>query len=162
MGTGSEEKPRYFGEKALLTSEPRAATVVVVSRATCLTMDKGGFDMLLGPLEELRKRGKNGTTKVNKAGASGGATGQRFGVIKRNQLKVLGLLGCGGFGAVEAVEHKETGEVYALKALSKGYVMKTGMQASVISEKNIQLMCASPFVVKLFETYNSEQTLYLL
>ena len=32
-------------------------------------------------------------------------------------LKVLGLLGCGGFGAVELVEHNVTKETYALKAV---------------------------------------------
>jgi len=159
--TGTNEKPKYFGEKALLTNEPRAATVQVTADSICLVMDKAGFELLLGPLEELRKRGKSGTTKVNKVGGKG-AEGKKFGQIKKSQLKVLGLLGCGGFGAVEAVEHKETQEVYALKALSKGYVMKTGMQASVISEKNIQIMCDSPFVVKLYETYNTQQNLELL
>eukprot|EP00411_Alexandrium_monilatum_P098479 CAMPEP_0175795226 /NCGR_PEP_ID=MMETSP0097-20121207/84363_1 /TAXON_ID=311494 /ORGANISM="Alexandrium monilatum, Strain CCMP3105" /LENGTH=55 /DNA_ID=CAMNT_0017106419 /DNA_START=9 /DNA_END=173 /DNA_ORIENTATION=+ len=54
----------------------------------------------------------------------------------KNDLKTLGLLGCGGFGAVDMVEHVGTGETYALKALSKGYVVKTGMQTSVMSEKN--------------------------
>ena len=32
-----------------------------------------------------------------------------------------GLLGCGGFGAVELVEETKTGNMFALKALSKGY-----------------------------------------
>ena len=36
-------------------------------------------------------------------------------------LKKLGLLGCGGFGAVELVEYTKTGDMYALKNLSKGY-----------------------------------------
>lgn len=31
-----------------------------------------------------------------------------------------------------------------------------------MSEKNIQLMCDSDFIVKLFETYNGEQSLYFL
>merc|ERR1719460_727612 len=86
----------------------------------------------------------------------------RFGKIKKAELRPLGLLGCGGFGAVEMVEHVPTGDCYALKALSKGYVLKTGMQKSVISEKDVQLMCDSPFIVKLYETYNSDQSLYLL
>lgn len=80
----------------------------------------------------------------------------------RKNLKRLGLLGCGGFGAVELVEHVSTGDTYALKALSKGYVVKSGMQQSVMSEKNVQLMCDSPFIVKLYETYNGQQSLYLL
>merc|ERR1719235_2496021 len=77
--------------------------------------------------------------------------GTRFGLIFQKDLKVLGLLGCGGFGAVEMVEHTTTGECYALKALSKGYVIKTGMQKSVISEKDVQMMCDSIFIVKLYE-----------
>merc|ERR1712064_27835 len=65
-------------------------------------------------------------------------------------------------GAVELYEHKATGATYALKSLSKGYVVKTGMQASVMNEKNIMLMTNSPFIIKLFETYNGSQTLYFL
>ena len=33
----------------------------------------------------------------------------------------LGLLGCGGFGAVELVEETKSGNMFALKALSKGF-----------------------------------------
>jgi serine/threonine protein kinase len=71
-------------------------------------------------------------------------------------------LGCGGFGAVELVEHNETKDTFALKALSKGYVVKCGMKKGVMSERNIQFMCDSPFVVKLHETYNGDQSLYFL
>merc|ERR1719247_1992525 len=62
------------------------------------------------------------------------------------------------------VEHKVKDDVnyYALKALSKGYVLKTGMQKSVMSEKDVQLMCDSVFIVKLYETYNGSSHLYLL
>merc|ERR1719487_1333801 len=82
--------------------------------------------------------------------------------IYRKDLTKLGLLGCGGFGAVELVEHNKTKETYALKALSKGFVVKSGMQKGVMSEKNIQYMCDSQFIIKLYETYNGEQSLYFL
>ena len=52
----------------------------------------------------------------------------------------LGLLGCGGFGAVTLEKHKKTGEIYALKALSKGYIVKMKMQKGVLREKEILLM----------------------
>ena len=42
--------------------------------------------------------------------------------------KRIGLLGCGGFGTVELWEHVKTQQTFALKAISKGYVVKTGMQ----------------------------------
>merc|ERR1719265_2082289 len=82
--------------------------------------------------------------------------------IKRDDLRRLGLLGCGVFGMVTLEEHIPTKKTYALKALSKGYIVKTGMQASVMNEKTIQSMCDSIFVVKLFETYRGAQNLYFL
>eukprot|EP00930_Biecheleria_cincta_P075998 TRINITY_DN631_c0_g1_i1.p1 TRINITY_DN631_c0_g1~~TRINITY_DN631_c0_g1_i1.p1 ORF type:complete len:767 (-),score=194.45 TRINITY_DN631_c0_g1_i1:168-2468(-) len=164
--TATNMQAQYFGEKALENSEPRAATIKVVSsEAKALWVDKESFEMLLGSLADLAKRGKDGSAVVKKtvvAPAAGDA--KRFGNIAFKDLKKLGLLGCGGFGAVEMVEHSQSPEkdTYALKALSKGYVVKSGMQASVMSEKNVQLMCDSPFIVKLYETYNSDQHLYFL
>mmetsp|Transcript_28110 Transcript_28110/g.59885 ORF Transcript_28110/g.59885 Transcript_28110/m.59885 type:complete len:763 (-) Transcript_28110:173-2461(-) len=151
--------PSVFGEKALLGSETRPATVKVVSDvARALTLDRETFEMLLGPLADIQKSGGASRSKAEHKPVDG----QRHGLIKKRDLKRLGLLGCGGFGAVELVEHVKTGDTYALKALSKGYVVKSGMQASVMSEKDVQLMCDSPFVIKLFETFNGEQSLYFL
>jgi len=62
----------------------------------------------------------------------------------------------------ELYEHKEKQATYAMKSLSKGYIVKTGMQESVMNEKNILLMTNSPFIIKLFETYNGTQSLYFL
>ncbi|CAK9024732.1 unnamed protein product [Durusdinium trenchii] len=157
------DKAPYFGEKALENKEPRAATVKVTSNtARTLFVDQDTFEAVLGSLTELVKRGKDGTTVVSKVPRKTAADTKRFGVIKFKDLKKLGLLGCGGFGAVELVEETKNGNMYALKQLSKGFVVKSGMQQSVMSEKNVQLMCDSPFVVKLYETYNSPEHLYLL
>jgi cGMP-dependent protein kinase len=134
-------------------------------------MDKKAFDLLLGPLEDIKKRGESGgQSKVGKGRTS--MIGQMVNEqargkdskkkILRNDLTALGLLGCGGFGMVQLVEHKVTKETYALKALSKGYIVKCGMKKGVMSEKNIQWMCDSPFIVKLYETFNGEQSLYFL
>merc|ERR1712217_163927 len=54
------------------------------------------------------------------------------------------------------------GETYAMKGLSKGYIVKTGMQESVMNEKNILMMTNSAFIIKLYECYNGSQTLYFL
>merc|ERR1719163_678592 len=82
--------------------------------------------------------------------------------ILRRDLVKIGLLGCGGFGAVELYEHKKTQETYAMKGLSKGYIVKTGMQESVLNEKAILMMTNSIFIIKLYECYNGSQTLYFL
>lgn len=46
----------YFGERALIKDEPRAATVTAVALSKCLAMDRAAFLRLLGPITELLHR----------------------------------------------------------------------------------------------------------
>jgi len=147
---GGSQQPEYFGEKALLEGETRAATVKVVSEtAKALALDRHTFQMVLKPLQAVMEEKQ---TKQDP---------QRPRILRKD-LTRIGLLGCGGFGAVELWEHKVSKETYAMKALSKGYVVKTGMQESVMNEKNILNMTNSNFIIKLYETYNGQQSLYFL
>ena len=82
--------------------------------------------------------------------------------IKMADLKRLGLLGCGGFGAVTLEQHKETGKTYALKMLSKGFIVKTKMQQGVKREKDILTLCDSDFVIKLYATFKDKEHIYFL
>lgn len=43
----------YFGERALMTQEPRAANVTAVSEVKCIALDRQSFDDLLGSLREV-------------------------------------------------------------------------------------------------------------
>jgi len=162
--TGTPRKPAIFGERALLNNEPRAATIKVISEtAKALALARTTFEMLLGPLKELKERGATGASKLGAVRPGSAVTAKtQHGKILKKDLKIIGLLGCGGFGAVELVEQDTTKDTYALKTLSKGYVVKAGMQKSVVSEKNVQLMCDSPFIVRLYETYSGPRHLYLL
>lgn len=46
----------YFGERALIKNEPRAANVIAETHCVVVLMDRHSFKRLLGPLEELLKR----------------------------------------------------------------------------------------------------------
>ena len=46
----------YFGERALLKNEPRAANVVAKGETSVVFMDRHSFKRLMGPLEDLLKR----------------------------------------------------------------------------------------------------------
>ena len=62
------KKGDYFGERALLTAEFRAANIVVTSeQATCLSLEKKTFDRLLGSLENILKRNMEEYHKFTKA-----------------------------------------------------------------------------------------------
>jgi len=147
------------------------ATVTVTSeRAKALVLDRDSFDLLLGPLEDIIKSSQAASGPrssmvgmgMPRQGKAAGDPRPRDRKIKKSELNKVGLLGCGGFGVVELMEHRETKETYAMKALSKGYIVKTGMQESVMNEKDILLMTSSPFIIRLWETFNGYQTLYFL
>jgi len=162
----SRKVVQYFGEQALLEDEARQATVQVVSeKAKALVLTRADFDTLLGPLKDIMSKQKEGThrkSQIKNLDLQKLEAKRANQQILRKDLVKIGLLGCGGFGTVELYEHKETKNTYALKGLSKGYIVKTGMQDSVMNEKNILLMTNSEFIIKLHETYNGAQTLYFL
>ncbi|CAL8402315.1 unnamed protein product [Arctogadus glacialis] len=47
---------QYFGELALVTNQPRAASVYAVGVTKCLVIDIQAFERLLGPCQEIMKR----------------------------------------------------------------------------------------------------------
>lgn len=50
----------WFGERALLTGEPRAANVTALTAVTTLAMDRETFEKTLGPLKSLMERQMRG------------------------------------------------------------------------------------------------------
>ena len=46
----------YFGERALLKSEPRAANVIASTAVKVATIDRDSFMRLLGPLDQILSR----------------------------------------------------------------------------------------------------------
>mmetsp|Transcript_98894 Transcript_98894/g.185783 ORF Transcript_98894/g.185783 Transcript_98894/m.185783 type:complete len:819 (+) Transcript_98894:171-2627(+) len=172
------EKAQFFGERALLKNEPRKATVKVVSAsAKALSLDNDSFQMLLKKYsEESNPEGGAWDFAYSKAWSDQGSLVHNSQTsfisfnaltdepkVRMQDLSKLGVLGTGGFGLVELVVHKHTGKTYALKTVSKGYIMKCGMQKGIMQEKHIQFMMAhSPFIIKLYDTYNGDQSVYFL
>ena len=46
----------YFGERALLTNEARAANIMATTELVAVTLERETFARLLGPLEDILKR----------------------------------------------------------------------------------------------------------
>ena len=56
----------YFGELALIKGEPRAASVIARTDLKLVSLDRGAFKRLLGPIEEILKRNADQYTKYIK------------------------------------------------------------------------------------------------
>jgi cGMP-dependent protein kinase len=152
----------FFGEMALLNNEPRVCDIVAISD-TCdiYSLDRSVFDRILGSLSEIMKRTVSKRTKQNEK-LAGGDNGTSLRDIPKSQLKEIAFLGTGTFGRVSLVQDKKTGEVMALKAMSKAQIVAHRQQINVMNEKNIMVQCNSPFILKLFNTYKDSQKVYLL
>mmetsp|Transcript_46272 Transcript_46272/g.82175 ORF Transcript_46272/g.82175 Transcript_46272/m.82175 type:complete len:822 (+) Transcript_46272:164-2629(+) len=178
--TAMPEKAQFFGERALLKNEPRKATAKVVSdSAKALSLDNDSFQMLLKsypeasdanrmssawsaayskPWEDAASLVRSSQTSMTSFSALNDQP-----PVKMQDLTKLGVLGTGGFGLVDLVEHNKTGKTYALKTVSKGYIVKCGMQTGIMQEKHIHFMMAhSRFIIKLYDTYNGDQSVYFL
>lgn len=157
----------FLGELALISNEPRTATVRVVSpTATALALDKESFDILLGPLDHLIRDYACGVSRVDREPSlkrlkTTGKGHPRAAVFKEDLVHIRPL-GWGSFGTVDLYQNRKTQKYYALKSMSKGYIMEMGMQRFVMSEKDILWSCDSPFIVKLHATYNTGVALQLL
>ncbi|GMH57181.1 hypothetical protein TrST_g13324 [Triparma strigata] len=168
----------FFGEMALLNDEPRVCDVIAIAdKVVVYDLDRDAFNRILGSLEDIMKRAVSKRTKQNaKAGFSskltgGGGGGANGGSptegtslrdIPKKQLADVAFLGTGTFGRVTLVQDKKSGETMALKAMSKAQIVAHRQQENVMNEKNIMVLCNSPFILKLYATYKDSQKLYLL
>eukprot|EP00161_Ancyromonas_sigmoides_P015840 TRINITY_DN419_c0_g1_i2.p1 TRINITY_DN419_c0_g1~~TRINITY_DN419_c0_g1_i2.p1 ORF type:complete len:279 (-),score=19.98 TRINITY_DN419_c0_g1_i2:708-1544(-) len=71
-------------------------------------------------------------------------------------------LGVGAFGKVVLATHKETGEQFAAKVLSKQRIVKENKLKYVTTERNILSAMSHPGIIKLKYTFQDPSRLYLI
>lgn len=82
--------------------------------------------------------------------------------VPREQLEHIGLLGRGAFGFVSLERDAATGQLYALKAMSKAHIVKERLKDAVANEKICLDLLQSPFIVCLVSTYRDDKHIFLL
>jgi CRP-like cAMP-binding protein len=171
----------YFGERALLKDEPRAATLTCLSDVVALRLDRAAFSLLLGPLEEIMQKrvesyrspseqklavgDDQGSFSVGGAAAAAAAAPVqtvKMLSIKREELSTIGTLGKGSFGHVQLVKDPKTNKTFALKAVNKAQIVQTGQQGHIMSEKRVMAQLEHPFLIRLYATYKDKDRLYFL
>ena len=71
-------------------------------------------------------------------------------------------IGKGAFGEVKLVTRAKDGKIYALKSLNKAEMFKKDQLAHVRAERDILAESDSPWVVKLYTTFQDKSKLYML
>jgi len=155
------EAGKYFGEKALLSEDTRAATCTAAARTICLSINREHFVELLGALSELIERGELTLpdTDLSKTTMAGHAEHVN---IEFADLDIKSTLGCGAFGRVKLVTDKNSGNTYALKCQVKAEIVENGLQDHVLNERNVMLALDHPFILKLHNSYKDAKYIYFL
>uniref|UniRef100_A0A7S3ASZ5 cGMP-dependent protein kinase n=1 Tax=Haptolina ericina TaxID=156174 RepID=A0A7S3ASZ5_9EUKA len=154
--------PSYFGERALLYSEPRAAGVKATSKLTSLFISREQFEQQLGPLADVieqdrRDREAKAEVAAKQLEAFGLAAASResFGFEA-----IVSSLPC---GAVHLARHMTTDKLYLVRQELKSSLVERNEQERIpreikilnqINEKGIH--CASlPTLLRIFQSDSS-------
>ncbi|KAI9808674.1 MAG: hypothetical protein M1825_003826 [Sarcosagium campestre] len=79
-----------------------------------------------------------------------------------SDYQTLKVIGKGAFGEVRLVSKKDNGRIFALKSLVKAEMYKKDQLAHVRAERDILAESESPWVVKLFSTFQDNNFLHML
>jgi len=167
--TGTRTAGEYFGERALIKHQKRAATVTTVLPTQCMKLSKRDFEELLGPLVnnmkkkialEDRESGDWEASQNLPKGARGSALLET--ICRLSQLETIGILGKGAFGVVSLVVDPITKKSYALKAMMKCQIVELGFADHIVNEKDVMLLLNHDFLVNLRGTFKDKLRVYLL
>eukprot|EP00457_Paulinella_chromatophora_P001185 gb/GEZN01001187.1/.p1 GENE.gb/GEZN01001187.1/~~gb/GEZN01001187.1/.p1 ORF type:complete len:817 (-),score=181.49 gb/GEZN01001187.1/:268-2718(-) len=181
----------YFGERALVTNDKRAATVTTVGPVDCLYLDRTSFTQLLGPLQDIfservqsykaptggvaspgpdvaptdfvNKEQDKGDqqTEENKSDADSEKPRPKR-FFQMTDFEIIGVLGKGSFGLVQLVRHQGDGQTYALKSVSKAQIVQLGQQEHVVSEKRVMEELEHNTLIRLYGTFRDDNLLHFV
>jgi len=85
-------------------------------------------------------------------------------VFDSTKFRTLSILGRGSFGVVTLAEYTVDGKVqyFALKSLNKAVVIETGQLRHVMDERRLLAVMCSPFIIRLFGTFQTEHQLVMV
>lgn len=82
---------------------------------------------------------------------------------KPSDFVIMKTLGSGSFSTVHLATEKETQKTYAIKILEKAFITKEGKEKYVHTERDcFNLLHFSPYIIKLFYTFQDEYKLYFV
>jgi CRP-like cAMP-binding protein len=141
-------------------------TMVAASNMSCLVFTVEVFENLFGPAEKAIKTQQALAEKNKKGIVQDDKPTHKELVFDSTKFKMKYILGSGSFGVVTLAEYRVDKNLppvnYALKSLSKLAVIETGQLRHVLDERKILSIMDSPFILKLFGTYQTPHQLVMV
>jgi len=163
----------HFGERAIMRNEEAAEADVKAGPdgMTCLAIAGETLKSLHLKFDDKVRDAYNNVPDVKLSideyyqyrlrAVNSDVTSQSTLDLRFEDLRSVCKLGGGGFGEVFLVRH-ESGKEYAMKKMSKGYVLQQRASRQIVSERDTLMNCDSPFIVKLYQTFKDEQYVYMM
>ena len=118
-------------------------------------------------------RGGNNRSASNSSISKDGATpstpvtnGEKMGsktkIPSIQDFEIIKPISRGAFGKVYLARKKTTGDLYAIKILKKVDMVRKNMVNHVLAERRVLSLSKTPFVVKLYYAFQSQDYLYLV
>ncbi|KAH3673066.1 hypothetical protein WICMUC_003899 [Wickerhamomyces mucosus] len=79
-----------------------------------------------------------------------------------NDFDLLKVIGKGSFGKVMQVRKKDSGKIYALKAIRKAHIVSRSEVVHTLAERTVLAKVDNPFIVPLKFSFQSPEKLYLV
>ncbi|KAL0583147.1 hypothetical protein ABG067_006914 [Albugo candida] len=83
-------------------------------------------------------------------------------IVSIQDFDILKPISRGAFGCVYLARKKSTGDQFAIKVLGKEHVVRKKQVRNIETERDILMNVESPFVVKLFWTFQTRKNLFLV
>ncbi|CAG8437191.1 10667_t:CDS:10 [Ambispora gerdemannii] len=132
---------------------------------------KGGktlMSLFTAVLRGGNSRTASTTSLNNKDGGNvqSSATGDKMGsktkIPSIQDFEIIKPISRGAFGKVYLVRKKTTGDLYAIKILKKVDMVRKNMVNHVLAERRVLSLSRTPYVVKLYYAFQSQDYLYLV
>ena len=145
--------PAIFGEMALITKEPRTATITAEEDARCLRINKQAVTDLFS---------RHASTAVFLTRLVGERLMEQKGIRKVGKYEVTGRLGSGGVATVFEGRHPTLGIPVALKMLSHALVFDEGFAELFEHEAHLVAQLNHENIVRVLDTERAYGTQFIV
>jgi serine/threonine protein kinase len=76
----------------------------------------------------------------------------------KDHFEPIKLIGRGGFSRVIEARKKDTGQLYALKLMSKSFIIQEDKVRQILTERKLLADTEHPFIVRLHWAFQSVRT----